>query len=115
MVNKKEILRKVLNELLPIVKDRIFKQGLASDNTKIGKSKRTKQYVDLVNTGALRNDLQVIEINGKLGIGVSLELSVEKAKDNEKRFGKKIFNLTSKEKELLKILLKRELTKELTK
>ena len=108
-MNKNDILKEVLNEILPIVKQRIFKDGLATDMSKIGKSKRTRQYVDLVNTGALRNDLQVLEINGKFGIGVTQELSKEKAIDNEKRFKKKIFSLTKDEKMLVKILLQKRI------
>jgi hypothetical protein len=101
---KKAILTQVLNEMLIIVKHRIFDLGLAADGKNIGFHPQGNS-VKLVHTGRLKADLQVIINNNNYGIGVRSELSRIKIRDNEKRYRKKIFALTKQEKRKLNELM----------
>ncbi|MDW8332815.1 MAG: hypothetical protein RMM53_01225 [Bacteroidia bacterium] len=104
--------------VLALMKRRIFADGLASDNSDIGRysleylQRRIEEFkrgnsprVILTATAQMRNDLQLIKGVDFLAFGFNNEFNAKKAFDNEKRFKKRIFALSDEEKNtLLKLL-----------
>ncbi len=108
---KDYLLRPVAQETIANMKQRIHKDGLASDGAAIGnysssylnyrkKNSRggdTKIIVSL--TRQLENDWSVLATEKGYGIGFNNSLNTQKARWVEQGQAKKIFNLTTKEKE----------------
>lgn len=106
---KEELIKEALAAILPAYKKRIFGEGTASDNSPIGVYKGTTKRVTLVDTGQLRNDVQVIVVGNKIGIGVQTQESHQKVVAIQERFKKRIFQLTEQEKQQLRTYIQQRI------
>lgn len=113
LTNKEYLLRPLAIETIPNMKERIHKNGAASDGGQIGtysngymkqrekanRSADTKVIVSL--TRQLENDWAVIGTNTGYGIGFNNVLNEKKARWVEENKGRIIFNLSEQEKQYI--------------
>lgn len=111
--DKEYFLRPLAVETIPNMKERIHKDGHATDNTPIGtysngymrvreENKRGKDRKIIVSlTRQLENDWAVLATNTGYGIGFNNPINKDKAKWVEENKSKIIFNLSEAEKKYI--------------
>jgi hypothetical protein len=111
--NREYLLRPLAIETIPNMKDRIHKEGKASDGSQIGtyssgymrkreEAKRGESRQVIVSlTRQLENDWAVLPTTNGYGIGFNNPLNKDKAGWVEEGKGKIIFNLAAEEKQYI--------------
>lgn len=112
--DKEYFLRPLAVETIPNMKERIHKEGHATDNSPIGtysngymrvreKNKRGKDTKIIVSlTRQLENDWSVLATNTGYGIGFNNPFNKDKARWVEENKSKIIFNLSESEKQYIR-------------
>jgi len=112
--NTDKMLRTIAQNVFAEMKQRIHKSGLDSSGAPIGDYSRGYMYTRVKNnrgtstkviislTRQMENDMKVIATDKGYGIGYSNPDDFDKVAYVENTYGKKIFDLTQKEKEIVK-------------
>lgn len=113
-IKSDKILRVVAQSMVTVVHDRIHEEGKDANNSQIGEYSnsylklRTKKYnrsedkkVVLSLTRQEENDFSIQPTNDGYGLGYTNEENFKKSQWAEKRYNKKISDLTTEEKELV--------------
>lgn len=115
LLDTERLTRSIATSMVPVMRNRVHEKGLAADGSNIGtydfryllfrqrppNNRTADPDVILSLTREMENDLKAVPIQNGWGIGYTNQKNLDKAIENEKRFGKKILTALTPEEDAL--------------